>query len=59
MPIMINLADDKVVNVKLVLAEIVKKHISEKGKLSEDEAFLQLRQKLIASDNEEIKNVFE
>lgn len=51
MPIMINLADDKVINVKLVLAEIVKKHISEKGKLSEDEAFLKLREKLLASEN--------
>jgi len=59
MPIMINLADDKVINVKLVLAEIVKKHIIEKGKLSEDESFLQLRQKLMASENEEVKNVFE
>lgn len=43
MPIMLNLADDKVINVRLVLAEIVKKHISEKGKLSTDEALLQLK----------------
>lgn len=34
---MVGLSQDKVVNVKLVLAEIVKKHIAEKGKLSEDE----------------------
>ena len=27
LPIMVGLADDKVVNVKLVLAEIVKKHV--------------------------------
>ncbi len=33
---MVGLAEDKVVNVKLVLAEIVKKHIDQKGKLSED-----------------------
>lgn len=31
---MVALADDKVVNVKLVLAEIVKKHMQEKGPLS-------------------------
>jgi len=37
LPIMVGLADDKVVNVKLVLADIIKKHITEKGKLSEDE----------------------
>jgi len=36
MPIMIDLASDKVINVRLVLAEIVKKHISEKGKMSQD-----------------------
>jgi hypothetical protein len=34
MPIMIDLSNDKVINVRLVLAEIVKKHISEKGKMS-------------------------
>jgi hypothetical protein len=31
LPIMVELSDDKVVNVKLVLAEIVKKHIERKG----------------------------
>lgn len=32
--IMIGLADDKVVNVKLVLAETIQKHFSECGKMS-------------------------
>jgi hypothetical protein len=35
MKILVGLADDKVVNVKLVLAEIVQKHMAEKGPLSE------------------------
>jgi hypothetical protein len=43
MPIMVELCSDKVVNVKLVLAEIVKKHIDSKGLLSEDEELLKLR----------------
>lgn len=34
MDILISLADDKVINVRLVLAEIVAKHISNKGSLS-------------------------
>lgn len=37
MSIMVKLAEDKVVNVKLVLAEIVKKHHSTNGKLIENE----------------------
>lgn len=57
-PIMLELSDDKVVNVKLVLAEIVKKHIDSKGKLSEDEDLLKLRDKLRADPDEEIDNVF-
>lgn len=40
------MADDKVVNVKLVLAEIVQKHIVEKECLSEDPALLKLKEKL-------------
>lgn len=32
--IMVQLSDDKVVNVKLVLAEIVKNHIANNGNLS-------------------------
>ena len=32
--IMLNLADDKVLNVKLVLAETVKGHIAEEGPMS-------------------------
>lgn len=43
---MVGLADDKVVNVKLVLAEIVKKHFDEEGKLSKDEEMIKLRDKL-------------
>ena len=46
LPIMVELANDKVVNVKLVLAEIVKKHRNEKGVLSEDEEFLMLVERL-------------
>jgi hypothetical protein len=58
LPIMMGLADDKVVNVKLVLAEIIKKHIDAKGKLSEDEELLKLRDKLRADEDEEIEAVF-
>ena len=36
MPIMIDLSSDKVINVRLALGEIVKKHITEKGKMSQD-----------------------
>lgn len=47
--ILVGLADDKVINVRLVLAEIVQKHMNEKGCLSGEEKFLSLRDKL-ASD---------
>lgn len=57
-PIMVGLADDKVVNVKLVLAEIVKKHIDQKGKLSQDQELLKLRDKLKSDPNEEVEGVF-
>lgn len=57
-PIMVDLADDKVVNVKLVLAEIVKKHIDQKGKLSQDQELLKLRDKLKSDPNEEVEGVF-
>lgn len=33
--ILIGLADDKVINVRLVLAQIVRKHISENGPLTQ------------------------
>ena len=52
LPIMVDLSQDKVVNVKLVLAEIVKKHIDNKGKMSEDEDLLKLRDKLRADPDE-------
>ncbi len=58
MKILVGLADDKVVNVKLVLAEIVQKHMVEKGPLSEEEEFVQLRDKLASDANEEIKVIF-
>ena len=37
--IFVGLKDDKVINVKLVLAEIVRKHMDEHGCLSEEESF--------------------
>jgi hypothetical protein len=58
MKILVGLADDKVVNVKLVLAEIVQKHMAEKGPLSGEEEFVQLRDKLANDANEEIKVIF-
>lgn len=47
LPIMVGLAEDKVVNVKLVLAETVKEHIKSKGELSEDEELLKLDRKSV------------
>lgn len=44
--IMVDLAEDKVVNVKLVLAETVKKHLTAKGELCSNEHFLSLVKKL-------------
>lgn len=52
LPIMAGLVDDKVVNVKLVLAEIVKDHINSKGCLSENETVLLLKSKLQNDANE-------
>jgi hypothetical protein len=43
---MAGLAEDKVVNVKLVLAEIIKNHIDNKGILSSNETLLLLRERL-------------
>jgi len=37
--------------VRLVLAEIVQRHISDKGALSEEEKFLKLRDKLASDEN--------
>lgn len=51
MDILISLADDKVINVRLVLAEIVQKHISLQGPLSQEEDFLKLRDKLASDKN--------
>lgn len=49
--IMAGLVDDKVVNVKLVLAEIVKSHIDANGSLSHNETLLGLREKLKSDPN--------
>ena len=49
--IMVDLAEDKVVNVKLVLAETVKKHLTAKGKLCSNEQFIALVKK-IESDSD-------
>lgn len=56
--IMAGLVEDKVVNVKLVLAEIIKNHIDSKGSLSTNEVLLQLREKLKGDPNEEVSSVF-
>lgn len=56
--IMVKLADDKVVNVKLVLAEIVKNHLTAQGQLSNDEEFLKLKERLENDPNEEVRGVF-
>ncbi len=40
--ILVGLKNDKVINVKLGLAELVKKHMDEKGVMSEDEKFIEL-----------------
>lgn len=48
---MAGLVEDKVVNVKLVLAEIIKNHIDSKGRLSDNETLLQLREKLKSDPN--------
>lgn len=55
---LVQLKNDKVVNVKLALAELVKKHMDEKGQLSEDPKFMELYQALKEDANEEISSVF-
>jgi hypothetical protein len=55
---MAGLVDDKVVNVKLVLAEIIKNHIDGKGSLSENETLLSLKDKLKSDPNEEVSSIF-
>ena len=57
--IFVGLKDDKVPNVKLALAEIVRKHMEEKGPLSQHEKFLQLYESLKKDTDEEISSVFE
>lgn len=51
MKILIGLADDKVINVRLVLAEIVQKHMVSNGPLSKEEDFLKLKEKLATDQN--------
>ncbi len=58
MSLLTGLADDKVINVRLVLAEIVQKHLSSNGPLSQEEDFLKLRDKLASDSNEEIRSIF-
>ena len=55
---MVGLADDKVINVRMILAETVKRHIDRGGALSGDEKFVGLRDKLKADEEEEIQEVF-
>jgi hypothetical protein len=43
---MIQLADDRVVNVKLVLAETIKKHMAKQGPLHTHQKFIKLKEKL-------------
>jgi hypothetical protein len=57
--IMVSLADDKVVNVKLVLAETVKKHWTKKGHLCSHDKFMALKKKLASDEDEEVRSVFE
>lgn len=57
--IMISLADDKVVNVKLVLAETVKKHWLKNGHLCNLHKFLELKKKLENDQDDEVRSVFE
>lgn len=58
MTLLTGLADDKVINVRLVLAEIVSKHMSSKGPLSEEEEFVKLRDRLASDSNEEVRSIF-
>ena len=52
------LADDKVVNVKLALAELVKKYISKGGELAKEEGFIKLKERLEEDSEEEVREVF-
>lgn len=58
MNLLTSLADDKVINVRLVLAEIVQKHMNTHGPLSEEEDFLKLRDKLASDKNDEVRAIF-
>lgn len=58
MEIFVGLKGDKVINVKLVQAEIVRKHMDEHGCLSEEENFMELFESLKKDENEEIRDVF-
>ena len=59
MELMSGMKDDKVVNVKLLLAEVILEHIEEKGPLCEDEALLALQNSLKEDENEEVREVFD
>lgn len=58
MNLLTSLADDKVINVRLVLAEIVQKHMSSQGPLSEEEDFIKLKDKLASDTNDEVRAIF-
>ena len=57
--IFIDLRNDKVPNVKLALAEIVRKHNEQKGPLSGNQKFMELLNVLKSDPDEEISSVFE
>ena len=59
MEIMDEMKNDKVVNVKLLLAETIKQHLDAKGPLSGEEAVLSLVGCLKEDENEQVRDVFE
>jgi hypothetical protein len=58
MDVLMKLKDDQVINVKLVLAELVKNHMDEKGKLSDNGKFVELYEFLKEDKDEEIRYLF-
>ena len=55
---MVELANDKVINVRMILAETVKRHIQKGGALSTNEMIISLRDKLKKDPDQEIQEVF-
>ena len=56
---MTEMKNDKVVNVKLLLAETVKEHINKKGPLAQQESLIALRNSLKQDEDQEVRDVFE